>query len=376
MNVLILGGTGILSYAVANSMVNSGHKVTIVTDGKGSRPEPLGIQKHIILDRNDAKALQKALDNETEWDLVVDAICYNSDQAGILAQAIGERSRHTIAISTSILYAPNPQSEQLEHRLSPDGLLLEPKDIEGYEKHKRSMEEYWIGLWEETGHPLTILRLPHIMGVGCNLGIIPMHNRDPLLVQRLLSQQPLLLANGGNQQLQMVFNEDVAQVIMAASGKSETFGKIYNCANPEVFTAFDYFTAIADALGVPLEFETVPLKALKASNWGWITTTEPRLLDIGSLQQDIGIVPNTPMREAISQCVEHLLIEPTQLNEDEHREYLIRLDEIQRLLSYGKPVSANLLSACAELRPKNAVDLRMNPHLEKSSYKLVSLAVT
>lgn len=237
MRVLIIGGTGVLSHAIALEAIARGHQVTILTDGLGSLPEPSGLERHLIVDRRDGDALSAALlETEVEsWDLVVDAICYNERQATSLLSAIKNKSRHTIIISTTILYdRRNPLPLRTDLPLAP------PCEIGEYGVGKATMEQVWLEAAKAINHPVTILRLPHILGVGCELGVIPLHNRDPSLLQRLLNHQPLFLADGGRQLLQVVFNDNVAQVIMAACGNPLTFGKIYNCANPEIITGLTY----------------------------------------------------------------------------------------------------------------------------------------
>ncbi len=47
MRILIIGGTGVLSRAIALEAVRVGHQVTILTDGLGILPEPIGIERHL-----------------------------------------------------------------------------------------------------------------------------------------------------------------------------------------------------------------------------------------------------------------------------------------------------------------------------------------
>jgi nucleoside-diphosphate-sugar epimerase len=357
VRTLILGGTGVLSHAVATATIQAGHQVTIVTDGNGILPAPEGLHQHLLLNRNNAQALQAALtrDDYPNWDLVVDAICYSESQAADLLPALQNRSKHTIVISTNVIY-----DWKNSLPLRPNDSLLLPEQLKNlkYEAGKVAMEAFWLRAWKETGHPVTILRLPHILGTGCNLGIIPLHNRDPWLLTRLLSYQPLLLADGGHQIMQVVFNQDVAQVILAASGKTETFGKVYNCANPEVITGQEYFAEIANHLNVPLRIKTLSSQVIQDSDWGWATTMVSRVMDMTSLQEDIQTCPNTPLKAAISHCVNYLRKQAISVSFDQ----LDYLAPVENLLNQEDTILREALSKSAKLRPRTLVDLRMNRH--------------
>ena len=353
----IIGGTGILSRAIAVQAVAAGHEVTILTNGQGTLPSPTGIKQHLIVDRNHHQALHQVL-KETEiesWDLVVDAICYNADQAGSLLKSILNKSKHTIVISTAIVYKPT-----LTGFLTPDSEIASESELGKYGREKIQMEAVWMNASKEHQHPVTILRPPHIIGEGSLLGVIPLHNRDPFLLRRLQRQQPLFLADGGRQLMQVVFNQDIAKVIFAACGKSATFGKIYNCANPEIITGRQYFETIANLLSLPLQIKNVPSEVIWESDWGWAVTTIARLLCMDSLYQDIGYLPSTPLeiaiQETLSYSVKYQLL-PDETTIDPAASYLEAISaEIDRNHTNLK----SLLSDYANYRLKSPVDRRMN----------------
>src|SRR5262245_61444902 len=113
MKVLIIGGTGVLSSAIAAGAVATGCKVTILTDGKGPLSPPTGIHRHLVADRRHGSSLHAALASVAvrRWDLIVDAVCYDPDSAAALIRALGSARGQCIVISTAILYsrdAPQP----------------------------------------------------------------------------------------------------------------------------------------------------------------------------------------------------------------------------------------------------------------------------
>jgi nucleoside-diphosphate-sugar epimerase len=345
MRILIIGGTGVLSREIAVQSIAAGHQVTILTDGKGNLPEPVGLEQHIHSDRNDAVALLAAIPR-SQWDLVIDSICYRSQQALELQKIITDISHHTIVVSTAVVYSPN-----INHSLNFDDKIATELELGKYTREKIEMEAAWL----QSDHPVTILRPPHILGAGSELGIIPLHNRDLQLINRLKNHQPLFLADGGRQEMQVVYNADIAKVILAAAGNSKTFGKIYNCANPQIITGYEYFKTIADLLGVDLHVQEIPKETIWSSNWGWVITTVSRILDMTSLREDIGMVPSTPLSEALAQTISYLL--------SMDRNYHLpdqSLTAIEFELAAGGANLTQVLSDCIERRGRTPIDQRMN----------------
>ena len=119
------------------------------------------------------------------------------------------------------------------------------------------MEKVWAA---EEGYPVTILRIPHTLALGCDLGAVPLHNRDPHLIARMAAGLPLYLADGGRQALQVVWAADVADIIMRAIGRTTTFGKSYNCAHPEILTGRSYCELVAELADLPLRVPDSPRK--------------------------------------------------------------------------------------------------------------------
>jgi nucleoside-diphosphate-sugar epimerase len=352
MRILIIGGTGVLSRLIAIEAISNGHQVTILTDGKGTLSEPVGLERHIQVDRDNAIALKQALaaTGVESWDLVVDAICYRPEQAESLLSAIDGKSKHSIVISTAILYDP-----AIDRPLRTNDKLATDLELGKYGREKVAMEKVWLQAWDRDNHPVTILRPPHILGAGAELGIVPLHNRDQYVINRLKNHQPLLLADGGKQMMQVVDSKDIAKVVLAAVGNQKTFGKIYNCANPEVITGYQYFKTIAELLNVELQLKEIPSTEICSSGWGWVITTFSRILDMRSLQQDIGYVPSTPLKQSLRETLDNLL---SSGNNYEYPDF--SLHEIEAELESGVGNSHEVLTKYAANKDRTPIDLRMN----------------
>lgn len=299
LNVLIVGGTGVLSGAMASYFVEEGHSVTILTDGNGVLPEPDRIVRHLIVDRNEKEELKHAFDplRDESWDLLIDCVCYTSEQASSILEIISpEQCNQIFVISSYLVYSDSNAYVAESYQLKKLG------NLRSYESGKIWMEE----VYQASGRVITILRLPHVLGAGALLGIHAMHNRDYWLLKRLRDSKPLFLADGGEQLFQFVFAKDVAAVVKEVFLNSGFSGKIYNCANPRVFTARDYFSSIADCLGLSVNFKPIPSSVLRDGNWGWESTLSSKLMDISKLSHVVPKFKWTSLSDAHRICIRYL----------------------------------------------------------------------
>lgn len=285
------------------------------------------------------------------WDLVIDGTCYSEAQAAILYRLISGRTRRLIVISSTIMYSSD-QSQPIAE----DGLLSPPAVIGTYGIGKLAIENLWLSAFPESGIAPTVLRLPHVLGAGAELGAIPLHNRDPFIVSRIRQRKPILLVDGGRQLIQIVFNEDVARVVFDIAHREQTFGQIYNCCNPTAVPAYSYYREIARHLGVELSVSGIEYEALAQSSWGWLQTAQSRLFSSEKLHEHADIVCRTPLADAIRETLRHLLdrgIPPDDPLEDE----LMKIDDRVRS---GRAELAAVLTHAGAIRRRTPVDKRMN----------------
>jgi len=246
--VLILGGSGFVSGVLAKRAIAAGHEVSVVT--RGERPLPSGAHS-IRADRTDRAAFRRVFEGISEgFDLIVDCICYTEDDAAQDVELFSGRCNRFVFISTDSVYDPASRSFPQDET---DAVFL----ADGYGGDKRRSEV----VFQQTPAdrlPWTILRPCHIYGPGSHLGCIPRHSREPELVARIRSGQPLELVGGGRTLIQPLYVEDLVEVILACADNSRSIGGTYNVAGPTTIEAFRYYEIIAQTLSVDLRFVEIP----------------------------------------------------------------------------------------------------------------------
>jgi len=295
MNILVIGGTGVLGNELVASLSSAGHKTWVLSNGLGPMSLAAGAGGHLIGDRNDESALVAALASAPiqQWDCIVDSACYEASQVELLVRAIAGRSLRYIVISTTFVYRPSAPALLRED--SPTGSA---KQLGGYAANKLLAE----AAWHATGSSMTILRLPHVLAPGCLPGVVPLHNRDSQLITRLRNGWPVWLVDEGRQQMQFIDGADVGRAVTRLVEWRGAGVRTYNCAYSEPTTGRTYIEALATTLGVIPIFLDVPAHMHRASGWGWELSTISRICDTHALDQEIGRAP-TSLMASIQRCL-------------------------------------------------------------------------
>jgi len=296
--LLLIGGSGFLSGTLARLAIERNHKVWAVT--RGQRPLPQGVIG-VAADRRDPAGLEKAISEAGgEWDLVVDCIAYEPAEARQDIALFGSRARQFVFISTDFVFDPLrrkfPQPEESEHYAQ----------VDGYGKRKRLCELEFIQAVTD-GMAWTIFRPCHIYGAGSQLGCLPLHARDPQLIETLRAGRPLQLVGGGHFLQQPILARDLAEMILSVLDNPRAQREIFQAAGPEIIESREYYRIIAEMLGVELRVEEYPVKRFLAEKPEMAPFACHRIYDLCKSRACDLATPATPMREGLRLHLQSLL---------------------------------------------------------------------
>ena len=185
MNILVVGGTGLIGSHITKSLVSRGHSVTIAT--RGQRDDGFGSQvARIQFDRLNAAEIANALCGRF-YDVVVDTQAYSSNEIKYLLD-VAKCSRY-IEVSTVSVYAPNFTLLQREEDFDP---LTHPlkwcsRTDFGYDEIKRQAE---CAMYQNYGHiPAVAVRLPYVVGIDDDT------RRLHFYVKNILARTPMHIDN-------------------------------------------------------------------------------------------------------------------------------------------------------------------------------------
>ncbi|HXX69442.1 MAG TPA: NAD-dependent epimerase/dehydratase family protein, partial [Polyangiaceae bacterium] len=245
--VLIIGGSGFLSGAMARRALSEGHEVWTITRGRRALPE--GVHA-LTVDRRDRPAFASAIAGASvRWDLVVDCIGFDAADARQDVEVLtASRAGHLVFISTDSVIEPIDRPWSIDETYERFTTLA-------YGLGKREAEEVFLkaaARRDPNRARWTILRPGHIYGPGSLLGALPRHWRDPDLLQRIEAQQALALVGGGRFLHQPVFAPDLWHMAQSCARSPRSDGEIYFAPGPDTIETRDYYRFVAEALGTSL----------------------------------------------------------------------------------------------------------------------------
>lgn len=157
-NVLILGGTGWLSGAIAAHWRDAGASVTCLA--RGTHPAPEGTEL-VTADRSDPDAY--AAVSVRNWDAVVD-VSSNPDHVAAAAEALGARTAHGTYVSSVSVYASNAEVGADESAALSDPAL--PGTPDGEYDYARAKAAGEASVLSALGDRAAIVRPGLIVGAG------------------------------------------------------------------------------------------------------------------------------------------------------------------------------------------------------------------
>jgi len=296
-SLLIIGGSGFVSGTLARTAISVGWSVWVVT--RGQRELPCGVTA-LVADRHDHAAFENAIRSANRrWDLVVDCIGYEPADQKQNVSVFRALAKHLVFISTDFVFDPArrtfPQPEDATHYA-----------MNGYGGNKRLSELELLNA--DTGDlRWTILRPCHIYGPGSQLGCLPLHGRDPKLIEKIRSGIPLQLVGGGHFLQQPIFARDLANVILSIAGNTKVNKQIFCAAGPEIIESREFYRIIAETLGVDLKMEEVSVTQHLAAHPDSAPFLCHRIYDLSKMRTEGLTVPATPVRDGLREHVQSFL---------------------------------------------------------------------
>ena len=246
MRVLLLGGTGLISTAIVERLVASGHEPILFNRGKTEARLSRDVET-IIGDRADFDTFA-GLMSGVDVDAVIDMITFDAERATNSVEVFDGRVSHYLYCSTVCVYGGPltkvPADEDEPHT-----------PVSDYGRGKSEAEAVFMAAFERSDFPVAMFRPSHCYGPGQPL--LDIWGYNPSLVNRIREGRPIIVPGDGYGLWQPGHIDDMAKGFVGALGREQTFGKAYNIVGDEVMTWNDFHIRMAQAIGC--EANIVPM---------------------------------------------------------------------------------------------------------------------
>lgn len=242
MNILFIGGTGLISMACTRLAAERGIDLAILTRGQRPADLPAGVRS-ITADISDAKAVASAIASES-FDAVADFIAFTPDQVERDLELFRGRTRQYLFISSASAYQ-KPSTHYLITESTP---LANP--YWQYSRDKIACEERLMRAYREEGFPVTIVR-PSLT-YGDTQVPLAMNSwaKSYTAVDRMRSGKKVIIPGDGSSLWVITHNTDFAKGFIGMLGNPQTIGHAFHITSDEVMTWDQFYRITAEAAGV------------------------------------------------------------------------------------------------------------------------------
>lgn len=246
MNVLFIGGTGIISTAITKRLAEmDGVNLFLVNRGNRSSVIPENVTV-INADINDEDFVREQI-KDLSFDAVCDFIAFVPEHLERDFRLFKGKTKQFMYISSASAY----QKPLSNYRITEGTPLANP--YWEYSRNKIACEDFLMKMYRENGFPITIIRPSHTydersvpLGVHGKFG-------SWQIVKRMIEGKPVIVHGDGTSLWTMTHNSDFAKAFVGLIGNAHAIGEAFQIMSDETLTWNQIYKAIADALGVELK---------------------------------------------------------------------------------------------------------------------------
>lgn len=242
MKVLFIGGTGQISRAVSQLLVEQGVKLHLLNRGNQNSFAPAGT-KIIQGDINDRQATNALLAEEA-FDVVVNWIVFSPEEMQRDIEYFTGKTNQYIFISTVATYQRPPVYYLLDESTPQHNPAWD------YATQKIACEQKLLEAYRDKGFPATIVRPSQTYGEMSIPFAVNSASYPWTLADRILKGKKVIVPGDGTSLWCITHNTDFARGFAGLLGNTQTLGHAFHITSDEVKTWDQYLDEIGAALGV------------------------------------------------------------------------------------------------------------------------------
>ena len=300
MDVLTIGGTGLISTAITRQLVDAGHEVTCFTRGESEARLPDDVS-FVHGDRDDDAALAAARERVAP-ECVIDMVCFTPEQARAAVEVFDGVEQYLFCSTVDVYHRPpaaNPVTEDAPR---------EPP-VSEYGANKAAAEDIFLDAHGDV-FAATVVRPWSTYGEGGP--VLHTFGTDTYYLDRVRQGKPIVVHGDGSSLWGPCHRDDVAAAFVAAVGNRDAYGEAYHVTSEEVITWNQYHETVARALDAPepelVHVPTDVLREVAPDRTGMLRDhfQFSTVFDNGKARRDLGYEYTIPFEEGVRRTVEWL----------------------------------------------------------------------
>ena len=284
MKILIIGGTGEISYECLRHFAESGNQCTVFNRGRDPEPLPDGVTRITSDLSDDASYSQLGRDH---FDVVCQFKAYTPREGRRDLEVFAGHCGQFIFISTASTYQKPPTHWRITEKTP----LANP--FWQYSRDKAELERMLLEASARGQLPVTVVR-PSLTYRRNFPGTFVSGDDH---CWRMLNGRPVIIHGDGQTVWTYTHARDFARLFAPLAGNSAAIGEAFHIMTETAYTWESLFQAVARTLNVEPQFTFVPTQTLVRYNSEW---TGPllgdkawsTLFDTTKIQRISGAIPN------------------------------------------------------------------------------------
>lgn len=254
MKILFVGGTGIISSAVASAVIAQGDELFLLNRGRSSRPMPKQA-RHLQADIHDAAEVETVLAGH-EFDVVVNWVAFAPADIENDLRLFRNRTGQYIFISSTAAYQAPAQSLPLTESTPLNNPFWH------YAQQKIACEKRLYRAYREDGFPMTIVRPSHTYDQRSIPA--PLMAGGYTMIDRLRRHRPVIIHGDGTSLWTLTHHRDFAQGFVGLLGHPHAVGDVFHITSDEVLSWNRIYAMLARGFGMEENFIHIPSTLINA----------------------------------------------------------------------------------------------------------------
>ena len=247
LNVLFIGGTGIISSACSALAVEQGINLFHFNRGTTSsiRPVPKGVQQ-LTGDLHSPADMARILDDHN-FDVIVNWIAYGAGDVERDIKNFQGKAGHYIFISSASAYQKPVQALPITEETPLDNPFWQ------YSRDKIAAEQALQAAYQNEGFPMTIVRPSHTYDKTA----LPFQG-GYTNIERMRQGKPVIIPGDGTSTWVLTHHKDFAKGFNGLLGNPKAIGEVFQITSDMLLTWNQIYAALAEAAGAELKPVYVP----------------------------------------------------------------------------------------------------------------------
>ncbi|HWA24753.1 MAG TPA: SDR family oxidoreductase [Lacunisphaera sp.] len=240
MKILFIGGSGIISRAVAQQTLAAGHELWLLNRGQH---RPVEGARTIVADLSDPAGVRTTLGSHT-WDVVVQWIAFGPADIQRDLGLFRGRTRQYVFISSASIYQKPP----VHYLITESTPRANPHW--DYSRKKIACELELEAAHQATGFPYTIVRPSLTYGDDQIPLVLNAWQQPWTAIDRMRRGAPVIIPGDGTSLWTITHNTDFATGLVGLLGHPEAIGQAFHITSDEALPWNQLFALTAAAAGV------------------------------------------------------------------------------------------------------------------------------